>query len=90
MGNEEVDKEEESVSQKIVLEKRLSYVEHLECPEGQRARAKRGLRGKSWTLAKQWRDLPRSKLCRLGGTSGCQCRNQKSGRRFAFRFTRLA
>ena len=66
MGNEEIDKEEENVSQKIVLEKRLPYMEHLECPEGQWARAKRGSRRGSLALAKQRRGLPRYKLCRLG------------------------
>lgn len=68
VGNEETGKEHD-VPQKIVWEKGLPYIEHLDCPERQWARAKRVLKR---------RDLPRYKLSRLADEHS-NYKNQKSG-----------
>lgn len=61
VGNEEIDKEQENVSQEIVLDKGLLYTEHLECPEKQCAGARSVSRRNSMAPAHQRKD------CRLGG-----------------------
>lgn len=57
VGNEEIGKEQENVSQEIAL----PYTENLECPEKQRAGARRVSRRKSLAPADQRKD------CRLRG-----------------------
>lgn len=77
-GGEEIGQEEENVSQKIVLQKDCHILNIWNVWRGSVGHGQEVLRRKSLALAGQRRDLPRYKLCSLGGKLKCQYRNQKS------------
>lgn len=84
VGNEEIGKEQENVSQEIVLDKGLLYTEHLECPEKQWA----GPGACQGEIA--WHLPIRGRTADWEANRECRSRNQKSGQRFEFYFLRSA
>lgn len=89
MGNEEIDKVQNNISQKIKLEEELPFMEHLDCPERQWARARRVAR-RSLALDDQRRDLPRYKLFGWWINIAAIIGPKSLGSQFEFRFIRLA